>query len=87
MNTVFKQRERKSNLIIVCANQKGGVGKTSLCASLCNHYAEIRHKFCAVDTDAQRSLWKLREENKQKTFAMWTVMSSSMPPAVSPSPA
>jgi len=65
MNTVFKQRERKSNLIIVCANQKGGVGKTSLCASLCNHYAEIRHKFCAVDTDAQRSLWKLREENKQ----------------------
>lgn len=65
MNTVFKKQERKSNKIIVFANQKGGVGKTSLCASVCNRFAKVRHKFCAVDADAQRSLWKLREENKQ----------------------
>lgn len=64
MIPTFKPRERKRNLVIVFANQKGGAGKTSICAMYSNHLAGIGRKFLDIDTDAQRSLTKLREENK-----------------------
>lgn len=56
------------NKIIVVANQKGGVGKSTVCMSLANYLAkELKFRVGAIiDTDPQQSLMKKRETDRQK---------------------
>lgn len=48
-------------MVISFANQKGGVGKSTLCLSLANYWASQGLPVHIVDTDAQKSLVQIRE--------------------------
>ena len=45
----------KKNKIIVFANQKGGVGKSTLCILLADYLAYWKKDVCIIDTDLQQS--------------------------------
>jgi cellulose biosynthesis protein BcsQ len=67
----YKYRIRKSIPIIVVANLKGGVGKTTTAANLVAHYAiKKREKVLAIDLDFQGSLTAtcLSEEDRLQTL-------------------
>lgn len=49
-------------MVIAFANQKGGVGKSTLCLSLANYWASQGLPVHVVDTDLQKSLVKIRED-------------------------
>lgn len=51
------------NYKIVFANQKGGVGKTTLCILFANYLASQGKPVCVVDTDLQRSIYTQREDD------------------------
>ena len=53
------------NKIIVFANQKGGVGKSTLCILLANYLAYWKKDVCIIDTDLQQSATLQREQDKQ----------------------
>ena len=53
------------NRIIVFANQKGGVGKSTLCILLANYLHYWKRKVCVIDTDLQQSASMQREIDKQ----------------------
>lgn len=54
------------NRIVVFANQKGGVGKSTLCILFAN-YLSYKHKpVCIIDTDLQQTIMKQR--NKDNTI-------------------
>lgn len=56
----------KFSVMIVCfANQKGGVGKTTLAIAYANHLAYNDKKVILLDTDTQRSCLYKRETDKQ----------------------
>ena len=48
-------------MIISFANQKGGVGKSTLCLSLANYWASQGMPVHIVETDRQRSLSNIRK--------------------------
>ena len=53
------------NKIIVFANQKGGVGKSTLCILLANYLTYWKKDVCIIDTDIQQSATLQREQDKQ----------------------
>lgn len=54
----------KNNRIIVFANQKGGVGKSTLCILLANYLAYWKKDVCIIDTDLQQSATLQREQDR-----------------------
>ena len=55
----------KKNIIIVFANQKGGVGKSTLCILLADYLSYWRKDVCIIDTDLQQSATLQREQDRQ----------------------
>ena len=55
----------KKNKIVVFANQKGGVGKSTLCILLADYLAYWKKDVCIIDTDLQQSATLQREQDKQ----------------------
>jgi chromosome partitioning protein len=49
------------NKIILCANVKGGVGKTCLCALFANYLKGKDYQVLVCDIDYQASLYRHRE--------------------------
>lgn len=49
---------------IAFANQKGGVGKTTLCALFANFLQSKGYQVAIVDCDGQQSIFKRREEDR-----------------------
>jgi len=50
---------------IVFANQKGGVGKSTLCMLFANYLANMEKEVCIVDVDLQRSIWSQRKSDEE----------------------
>ena len=50
-------------MVIVFANQKGGVGKTTLCMLFANYLAKIGLNVLVLDVDRQRSLYSQRKSD------------------------
>lgn len=55
--------EENRNKIVVFANQKGGVGKTSLCVLFANYLFKHDYPVCIVDADLQKSVWTKRQDD------------------------
>lgn len=53
-------------VIVTFANQKGGVGKTSLCVAFANYLVVKGVKVAVVDCDGQRSIMDLRSADISK---------------------
>lgn len=51
------------NRKIVFANQKGGVGKTTLCMLFANYLAAKKLDVCVIDTDLQKSITMQRKKD------------------------
>lgn len=60
--TEFKQREQRDNLICGVANQKGGVGKSSLTILLAHYMSIIGRSAVVIDCDTQLSVTKIHKE-------------------------
>ncbi len=58
-----------SNFIITFANQKGGVGKSTLCALFANYLHQAGIPVWVVDCDGQSSMGQLREKELQHNSA------------------
>lgn len=58
-----------SNYIITFANQKGGVGKSTLCALFANYLHQAGIPVWVVDCDGQSSMGQLREKELQHNAA------------------
>ena len=54
----------KNNKVIVFANQKGGVGKSTLCILLADYLAYWKKDVCIIDTDLQQSATLQREQDR-----------------------
>lgn len=53
------------NRIITFANQKGGVGKSTLCTLFANYLSKQGKRVLVLDCDVQRSIYKRREQERQ----------------------
>lgn len=53
------------NRIIVFANQKGGVGKSTLCILFANYLAYKRKPVCIIDTDLQKTIMMQRRKDEK----------------------
>ena len=53
------------NKKIVFANQKGGVGKSTLCILFANYLAWKKQDVCIIDTDLQKTIMMQRETMQQ----------------------
>ncbi len=51
------------NRKIVFANQKGGVGKSTLCMLFANYLAFKRKDVCIIDTDLQKTILMQRRKD------------------------
>ena len=56
----------QDNIIITFANQKGGVGKTTLCTLFANYLVAHRKKVLVIDCDAQQTISFRRKADLQK---------------------
>ena len=72
--------ENKNNVIIVFANQKGGVGKSTLCLLLANYLVYWKKNVCVIDTDLQQSASLQRQIDEQQ-FGTEPRMPSSRSPS------
>ena len=54
------------NIIITFANQKGGVGKTTLCTLFANYLVAHRKKVLVIDCDVQQTISFRRKADLQK---------------------
>lgn len=52
---------KNQNKIIVFANQKGGVGKTTLCILYANYLHEQGYPLCVIDCDMQQTIFQTRQ--------------------------
>ena len=52
------------NKNIVFANQKGGVGKSTLCILFANYLAAKGKDVCIIDTDLQKTILMQRRKDK-----------------------
>jgi chromosome partitioning protein len=55
-----------NNIIITFANQKGGVGKTTLCTLFANYLVAHRKKVLVIDCDVQQTISFRRKADLQK---------------------
>lgn len=53
------------NRIVVFANQKGGVGKSTLCILFANYLAYKHKPVCIIDTDLQKTISMQRRKDEQ----------------------
>ena len=53
------------NIKVVFANQKGGVGKSTLCMLFANYLSWKRKPVCIIDTDLQKSIMMQRQKDLQ----------------------
>ncbi len=53
------------NIKVVFANQKGGVGKSTLCILFANYLAYLRKEICVIDTDLQKTILMQRQKDAQ----------------------
>ena len=65
--------------IIVFANQKGGVGKSTLCMMFANYLGKLGHPVAVIDADIQQTVYQYRQYelefcNKTNDDAPWDVM-------------
>lgn len=51
------------NKTIAFANQKGGVGKTTLCTLFANYLYDLHIPVCVIDADLQRTISHIRNQN------------------------
>ena len=51
------------NRKIVFANQKGGVGKSTLCILFANYLAWKKQQVCVIDTDLQKTIKMQRKKD------------------------
>lgn len=58
--TIAGPEPKKQNLVMAFANQKGGVGKTTLCTTFSNALAALGYPIIVVDCDGQQSIYKRR---------------------------
>lgn len=70
----------KNNRIIVFANQKGGVGKSTLCILFADYLSEKRHAVAVIDADLQQTIVVQRErelvaEGRDADKVPWDVVS------------
>ena len=72
--------KNKNNVIIVFANQKGGVGKSTLCLLLANYLVYWKKDVCVIDTDLQQSASLQRQIDEQQ-FGTEPRMLSSLSPS------
>lgn len=79
-------------MVITFGNQKGGVGKTTLCTLFANYLASIGKKTLVVDCDNQQTITEKRKADKKKytdakffitcslsTSPMWSTSKTSWP--------
>lgn len=53
------------NRKVVFANQKGGVGKSTLCILFANYLAYKKKQVCIIDTDLQKTILMQRKKDQQ----------------------
>ena len=53
------------NKKVVFANQKGGVGKSTLCILFANYLASKGKDVCIIDTDLQKTILMQRQKDAQ----------------------
>lgn len=72
--------KHKGNKIIVFANQKGGVGKSTLCILLANYLVYWKKEVCIIDTDLQQSATMQRQIDEAQfgTEAPYAIQSFSI---------
>ena len=51
-------------MVIIFGNQKGGVGKTTLCTLFANHLAAMGKKTFVVDCDNQQTISEKRKVDR-----------------------
>ena len=51
------------NIKVVFANQKGGVGKSTLCMLFANYLAWRKQEVCVIDTDLQKTIMMQRKKD------------------------
>lgn len=56
----------EKNYKIVFANQKGGVGKTTLCMLFANYLSSLDKPVCVVDTDLQKTIYTQRDDDMKE---------------------
>lgn len=54
------------NCKIVFANQKGGVGKSTLCLLFANYLATKKKDVCVIDTDLQKTIYMQRHKDAEE---------------------
>lgn len=54
-------------IIITFANQKGGVGKTTLCTLFANYLVAKGKSVIVVDCDGQQTIYEKRQADKKST--------------------
>lgn len=59
----FKTISNMKNRKIVFANQKGGVGKSTLCMLFADYLAWKRQDVCVIDTDLQKTIYLQRKKD------------------------
>lgn len=60
------ERKIQTPVIVTFANQKGGVGKTTLCAAFANYLVTMGVRVMVIDCDFQHSIVKRREVDIRK---------------------
>ena len=56
----------RDNIMITFANQKGGVGKTTLCTMFADYLAAKGESVLVVDFDRQQTIYSKRKEDVEK---------------------
>lgn len=56
----------ENNKIIVFANQKGGVGKTTLCTMFANYLVGLQKRVLVIDCDLQQTIYDKRKKDLQR---------------------
>ena len=69
---------KEQNRIIVFANQKGGVGKSTLCMMFANYLANLGEPVAVIDADLQQTIFEQRQSelaNASSEDVPWDVVS------------